>query len=116
MDLSHWKCIDISFILGASDVSYPGSDFETQQQKWQSTYAQRFPDLVEEVENPPDVSHRTAAHMESLVMEKLVEGYIAQHPQVWQTTTTEPGTKKPDLMIGMKLDQKILAEKSSDGD
>ena len=52
---------------------------------------------MEEVDDPPDVSHRTAAHMDSLVMERLMDGYIAEHPQVWQTTTTEPGTKKPEF-------------------
>ena len=52
---------------------------------------------VEEVEDPPDVSHRTAAHMESLTMQKLKDEYIKKHPEVWKTTTTEPGAQKPKL-------------------
>lgn len=52
---------------------------------------------VEEVEDPPDVSHRTAAHMESLTMQKLKNEYIKRHPEVWKTTTTEPGAQKPKL-------------------
>ena len=54
---------------------------------------------VKAMQDPPDVSHRTAAHMHSgsLAMERLMDEYLAKHPQAWESAMATPGTRKPEF-------------------
>lgn len=52
--------------------------------------------LGEEVEHPPDGDlYGVWTHPETPRMDRLRDEYIQRTPQVWQTTTTAPGSVRP---------------------
>ena len=52
----------------------------------------------EEVDDPPDVPY-TSFHKDVFRTMALKEEYIANNPQVWQTSTSEPGAERPKMQL-----------------
>ncbi|EJF61891.1 hypothetical protein DICSQDRAFT_180282 [Dichomitus squalens LYAD-421 SS1] len=85
----------------ASSISDPNSvdDIAAGDERYQAKYTTWCPELAElpEVENPPDTSE-TPYHLETPKMLRLRSQWIKDHPEVWQTVETAPGTTRPDVL------------------
>ncbi|RDX52668.1 hypothetical protein OH76DRAFT_1553931 [Lentinus brumalis] len=78
----------------AKPVFHP--DIAAQDKEWETTWHKIFPRFREEVEHPPDGDlYGVWTHPETPRMDRLRDEYIQNNPQVWQTTTTAPGSVRP---------------------
>ncbi|TBU55054.1 hypothetical protein BD310DRAFT_979911 [Dichomitus squalens] len=85
--------------IGMDEAADECGDIAASDERYKAKYAKWFTELAgrPEVEHPPN-SSETPYHPETPKMLRLRSQWMRDHPEIWSTAETPPGTTGPDLL------------------